>query len=87
MKNKDKAWDGGEADEKAFEVAFKCYNCNKEWEEGFCKGDYVTGNLITGVWLQDRRCTGRMSCNYCKKIKCPVCGAEDIEIISRRPLW
>lgn len=71
---------------KAFRVRYKCLNCGNTFAEEYERGDEIREQL-EGVYLKSHKCTGSISCPYCRYIKCPVCKSERLVIvIEREPL-
>ena len=70
-------------EEKVFAVKFECGNCGAKWEEQFCREDRVK-RQFPGIYVEDRRCTGRPGCPYCRYIECPVCGRRDDVLVKER---
>ncbi len=59
----------------AFKVVYTCPNCNNEWAEEYEKGDVVEEKW-DGIFVDDHRCERKISCKFCHRIKCPVCGLD-----------
>jgi len=73
--------------EKVFRIEYKCLNCNKEFEEEYCKGDEVKEDGIFGyIRLHSHKCEHTIGCKHCRYIECPVCGSKNIQIIERSPI-
>lgn len=74
-----------EEEKKVFKVGYKCRNCNKEFEEKYCKGDEIRDNLFW-IYVKSHNCTHSPGCEYCRTIICPNCSSRDIMVMDREPL-
>jgi rubredoxin len=66
---------------KVFEVGFRCNNCGNVWAKQFEADDRVTVKELHYVVVFKKSPT--MIKDY---IECPICEADDIQVISRIPL-
>jgi transposase-like protein len=67
---------------KVFEVGFKCNNCGNNWTDQFEKGSAVKNDsMLNCIMIIDHN-----SHPFGTRIYCPICEADDIQVISRIPL-
>ncbi len=72
---------------KTFEVQYKCGNCGREWAEQYEAGDRVEAGLFENPHVESHACTHRISCEFCRTIKCIQCtSGKDVRITARKPI-
>jgi transposase-like protein len=75
------------ANKPVFEVAFKCNNCGHTWANKFEANDRVkTEGIIypkVVVYMKERH---SLDTGDIYTIVCPICNADDIQVLSRIPL-
>jgi Zn finger protein HypA/HybF involved in hydrogenase expression len=69
-----------------FEVALKCNNCGNVWAKQFEANDRVNIEGIANPKVVVRKKNNASMESSMHFIDCPVCNADDIQVLSRIPL-